>query len=92
MSKTTWISEAEDNEKGSFSSTESQHAYQNTDIFGASKAESEAIERKEPVVWLDSPADDRDTYGVSEDQRFNVTRTESDSQGRVTPPTHGPGH
>jgi hypothetical protein len=91
MGRTTWISEADDDEKGSFSSTESKHTYENTDIFGASKAESEALERNESAVWLDSSVNDADVYEVSEDQRFNVTRTESDSQGRINPPAHGPG-
>jgi hypothetical protein len=91
MPKSTWITESSDDEKGSFCDTTSQHHYQHGNLTDAVEAETDAHNRGESVVWLDSPSSTADVYEVTPGQGFNSIQLESDSQGNLTPPKHGPG-
>jgi len=86
MSKKIWVSAADHEEQGSFSDVESQNLYHN--VSGIEK-ESQVIEsgdRGVDAIIVDDTADPDDSYGV--DQRFNIYRTEEDSQGTDRPAKH----
>lgn len=89
--QTLHISEADDNEQGSFCDRNSGYHYDNGNLTDVTEQEANAIERGDSTLFWDAPIDDRDPYEIEPGQRFNMLLTETDSHGNDTPSRLGPG-
>jgi len=87
-----WSQDAEEEQKGSFSDTNSKHTYDNVGDLGRADASNNARNSGDQVVELDDPIDGSERRGgVSQDQRHNLYYSEEDDQGSQSPRKHGPG-
>lgn len=82
-----WMSQAEDEEQGSFCDTVSTVHYDNVSKSEAENLEEDAMRRGMDLVAGEAPSDDRQPSS----QRYNTFDTDVDSQGFDRPSKHDPG-
>lgn len=92
MRKRLFVQDADDDQQGSFSDTQSQHTYDNVSDLTKADRVNDARENGDSIMSIDDPFDGSDRAGgIDSGQRHNLFYAEDDDQGTPSPRKLGPG-